>query len=467
MPRGERAVKGDDPDRGQERDGEEAIRGSLARVARVHGEPDESDASDPAKALPTARSVGPLRASAASLTESEALIDESVRSCPPLLRSRGGEPRRQTHQVEERRQHSQLEEQAIVACRLGHHGDSGQPGKLVPVRWKLDAGTGRDTSLRVGDGCMRLRATTGRRFSSGRRSLAPNRRVPRCQQARGGIGRWSNRAWTRGRPDGRAGTLPARRRSGRRACLDGGGRRRRDVLRLALAAVARAVVLCRWRRCRGGRLCARDVDRARHRDRNLDGCGRHRHRDGPDLDAHRDTRNADAHIHGYRRNRRQHRRLRSVRRPGRRDRHGEHEATDGREDAEAALPACCPTVRGRAGTADPLPAAATTHEYHGSHPRCSSRTLQSPQAKSMRLRKTYPSAERTREQRTFSGSRWGRSRWIRRGAMHVALRCRFGPLAQLVEQGTFNPKVVGSIPTRPIRSMPGVSMRFGRQSIPG
>ncbi len=28
---------------------------------------------------------------------------------------------------------------------------------------------------------------------------------------------------------------------------------------------------------------------------------------------------------------------------------------------------------------------------------------------------------------------------------------RFGPLAQLVEQGTLNPKVVGSIPTRPIQ----------------
>ena len=29
----------------------------------------------------------------------------------------------------------------------------------------------------------------------------------------------------------------------------------------------------------------------------------------------------------------------------------------------------------------------------------------------------------------------------------------FGPLAQLAEQGTFNPKVVGSIPTRPIMEM--------------
>src|SRR4029453_1940640 len=31
---------------------------------------------------------------------------------------------------------------------------------------------------------------------------------------------------------------------------------------------------------------------------------------------------------------------------------------------------------------------------------------------------------------------------------------RFGPLAQLVEQGTLNPKVVGSIPTRPIQRDP-------------
>ena len=31
---------------------------------------------------------------------------------------------------------------------------------------------------------------------------------------------------------------------------------------------------------------------------------------------------------------------------------------------------------------------------------------------------------------------------------------RPGPVAQLVEQGTFNPKVVGSIPTRPISEIP-------------
>src|SRR5213083_824514 len=36
----------------------------------------------------------------------------------------------------------------------------------------------------------------------------------------------------------------------------------------------------------------------------------------------------------------------------------------------------------------------------------------------------------------------------RRGG--ATLRIRLGPLAQLVEQGTLNPKVVGSIPTRPI-----------------
>jgi hypothetical protein len=31
---------------------------------------------------------------------------------------------------------------------------------------------------------------------------------------------------------------------------------------------------------------------------------------------------------------------------------------------------------------------------------------------------------------------------------------RWGPVAQLVEQGTFNPKVTGSIPVRPIREVP-------------
>src|SRR5512134_4029777 len=39
----------------------------------------------------------------------------------------------------------------------------------------------------------------------------------------------------------------------------------------------------------------------------------------------------------------------------------------------------------------------------------------------------------------------------RRPLRPPALPCWFGPLAQLVEQGTFNPKVAGSIPARPIR----------------
>ena len=34
---------------------------------------------------------------------------------------------------------------------------------------------------------------------------------------------------------------------------------------------------------------------------------------------------------------------------------------------------------------------------------------------------------------------------------------RAGPVAQLVEQGTFNPKVAGSIPARPIREVPAIS----------
>jgi hypothetical protein len=38
-------------------------------------------------------------------------------------------------------------------------------------------------------------------------------------------------------------------------------------------------------------------------------------------------------------------------------------------------------------------------------------------------------------------------KWFQSGA---TLRCRAGPLAQLVEQGTLNPKVAGSIPARPI-----------------
>jgi hypothetical protein len=35
----------------------------------------------------------------------------------------------------------------------------------------------------------------------------------------------------------------------------------------------------------------------------------------------------------------------------------------------------------------------------------------------------------------------------------VAQPCGFGPVAQLVEQGTFNPKVAGSIPARPIEKV--------------
>jgi hypothetical protein len=33
---------------------------------------------------------------------------------------------------------------------------------------------------------------------------------------------------------------------------------------------------------------------------------------------------------------------------------------------------------------------------------------------------------------------------------HPSIPLRSGPVAQLVEQGTFNPKVAGSIPARPI-----------------
>jgi hypothetical protein len=39
-----------------------------------------------------------------------------------------------------------------------------------------------------------------------------------------------------------------------------------------------------------------------------------------------------------------------------------------------------------------------------------------------------------------------------------------GPVAQLVEQGTFNPKVVGSIPTRPIFSAGILRGRVGGEA---
>src|SRR3954447_16587118 len=42
----------------------------------------------------------------------------------------------------------------------------------------------------------------------------------------------------------------------------------------------------------------------------------------------------------------------------------------------------------------------------------------------------------------------------------VGRLARPGPLAQLVEQGTLNPKVVGSIPTRPIESRPTTRERM-------
>jgi hypothetical protein len=42
------------------------------------------------------------------------------------------------------------------------------------------------------------------------------------------------------------------------------------------------------------------------------------------------------------------------------------------------------------------------------------------------------------------------SRAVGQSGGRLALPCESGPLAQLVEQGTFNPKVAGSIPARPI-----------------
>ena len=55
--------------------------------------------------------------------------------------------------------------------------------------------------------------------------------------------------------------------------------------------------------------------------------------------------------------------------------------------------------------------------------------------------------------RGYRPSCGGVKSWIRvEGAPTHRLQSRAGPLAQLVEQGTFNPKVAGSRPARPIRS---------------
>src|SRR5439155_3357698 len=48
-----------------------------------------------------------------------------------------------------------------------------------------------------------------------------------------------------------------------------------------------------------------------------------------------------------------------------------------------------------------------------------------------------------------SGRPYGRAMMTSRLFLSATLRCRSGPLAQLVEQGTLNPKVAGSIPARP------------------
>ena len=57
---------------------------------------------------------------------------------------------------------------------------------------------------------------------------------------------------------------------------------------------------------------------------------------------------------------------------------------------------------------------------------------------------------------TWAASRWGPARQCRgaSGAGLPAPTLARGPVAQLAEQGTFNPKVVGSNPTRPTREIP-------------
>ena len=66
VPGSEGAAKRDDPDRGQKRDGEEAVRRALAGVSRVDREPDEDDAADPRRMPSRLRAVASatVRASA-------------------------------------------------------------------------------------------------------------------------------------------------------------------------------------------------------------------------------------------------------------------------------------------------------------------------------------------------------------------------------------------------------------------
>ena len=64
--------------------------------------------------------------------------------------------------------------------------------------------------------------------------------------------------------------------------------------------------------------------------------------------------------------------------------------------------------------------------------------------------------------------RWATGPDGRRAGRNVDYSSTEGPLAQLVEQGTFNPKVLGSSPRRPMIEkrwrpwMPGLGLDFDR-----
>jgi hypothetical protein len=346
-----------------------------------------------ANARPTALSFGRLRASAESGAVSEAVMDEPARSCPPPPQARRGEPSRQAHEVKERRQHSQLEEQAIVSHRLLRQRRRLRLRRAVRIRPRP---------------CPRETFPSGCTDDGLGVVTAPPPRFG-CDPAGGARGSWNllhreqaPRAIHVGRADRPCGHRIRRRplRSGASLGRDRprcpsrlhGCVRRGDLLRFAAATVTWAVALCRLLRGRAGLFGARGGVLTGHRDRDVHARGRHRDVDSPCLDDQRDTRDADAHVNRDGRHRRRQRRLGSVLRPGGRDVRHEHQETHGRQRAEAACRSRTSRAnRRRAGTADPLPAAATSSRHgHELRPRCLSRTFQRPDAKSMRFGKTYP-----------------------------------------------------------------------------
>ena len=119
------------------------------------------------------------------------------------------------------------------------------------------------------------------------------------------------------------------------------------------------------------------------------------------------------------------------------DREHEVEVAAGAEDAVGA-------ADGTARVSSSWPIACQTR---ASSPCCSSLTaLRRPGARSVNRR--IPSSGRSRSSDGNSVSYWYGATT---GSYGAALRSpRNGPVAQLVEQRTFNPKVAGSIPARPI-----------------